>query len=491
MQGSNVPRPLSWSNLPVDILITIMGFATPHDILALRKVSKSLSHITHVRSVWIDALRRVCTQHDIYTPSFPSTEMTLDELERVATACRRFSSSLRHEFVSRQIVWPASIRYLHLSDSTHPEEHFRHVRLVPGGRFLLTSSGCTIRLWDIERSQENPNMLPIASFTIDDGVSDIQSIRVRASKSSAEVLVIVSSTELRSVYRVHVFTIFPPASSPEFIPFVPPLALGMEDEWPSIICSTSQHVAVSTGSSTVLWDFIADRWTSWPAEPNNANNTIYICNRNILTMRADHSEIHWAAFPTLHRRSLSAVPPQIQDLPILQIFKLRRFGQLEPLDDCLSGVSLVFHGRETSTFERPSHIDIFSDHGSRALFTHFALMPIVDANRTDNTVRCELVPLGESLLQAAYATAHSLRIEWAGHHDVQSFAVAEGVLHVCLSDTEKASSVSGILAIPGVDEVDEYHIDFCSFSGRVCARMATEDGVKVLVMDYLTPKPTQ
>ncbi|KAJ7701213.1 hypothetical protein B0H17DRAFT_924738 [Mycena rosella] len=173
-----------WSDLPVDILIAIMNFGTPQDILALRKVSKSIADVTRERSVWIGALRRVSTQYDIYGPSFPLTEMSIEDLEHAATASRRFTSRIRGEFLQHRPVPPLSIQYL---EPASFGEDFDHLRLVPGGRFLLTMFRCTLRLWDLGKQG---NL--IASLVIE-GASAIQSMRTRASNSSSDALVFVSS----------------------------------------------------------------------------------------------------------------------------------------------------------------------------------------------------------------------------------------------------------------------------------------------------------
>lgn len=157
------------------------------------EVSKYISSVTYRRSVWIDALRRLSIQHDIYAPSFPLTEMALAELEHAATTCRRFSARLRSEFLQHHAMRPASIQYI---NPTQPGEEFDHLRILSGGRFLLTTLGRTLRLWDLGKLPNNTEFHPIGSIELD-GVTKIQTVRTRACKSSSEVLVIVTTTELR------------------------------------------------------------------------------------------------------------------------------------------------------------------------------------------------------------------------------------------------------------------------------------------------------
>ncbi|KAJ6586337.1 hypothetical protein DFH09DRAFT_1143153 [Mycena vulgaris] len=472
-------RTSCWSDLPVDIFIFIMRFMAPYDIIALRKVSKSVSDATHERSVWIDALRRVCVQHDIYVPSFPLTEMSTSELEHAATACRRFTSHLRHEFQKRRIVWPRSIRYI---EPVSLGEDFEHLRMFPGGRFLLTVWGCTLRLWDLGHHQNASSMKLIASFPIVD-ISEIQTVRTRASNSSSDALVFVSATGSDGVFRLHVFSVFPPASTPQFNLLAPVLSLPMDDGCPGILGITNRHVALNTGSIAVLWDFVEDSWISWPRKPTEYDDTFYLCNNNVVIMHADEAQIYLAPLPTLLPRSNLAVLPESEPLRIIQTYQLNRYSRPEPLSSCVSGITLVFHGRETSTPEQPLHIDILSEHDTKVLLTHFALLP---AAQMDDTAACELVALGESLLEAAYRCSQSLHLEWLGPQSIQSFVLEGRKLHVCLSDVDgsSSSSLSGVLATPGLLQ-GEINTDFCSFSGRGCGRKLEGGMFKVMVMDYL------
>jgi hypothetical protein len=176
-----------------------MSFLSPHNILALRKVlslfqfcfilifilllkvSKSLANISRERSVWIHALRHVCTEHDIYAPSFSPAEMSVHELEHAATASRRFISHLWTNFLLGHTVTPLSIRYL---EPPVLGEAFEHPRLIPGGRYLITVFRCTLYLWDLA----NESNIPSTSFTID-GVTKIHSIWTR--NRTSDVLVFV------------------------------------------------------------------------------------------------------------------------------------------------------------------------------------------------------------------------------------------------------------------------------------------------------------
>ncbi|KAJ7308668.1 hypothetical protein DFH08DRAFT_1088372 [Mycena albidolilacea] len=476
-----------FSSLPADVILIILGFLSPHNVLSLRTVSQLMSDATRERSVWIGLLRDLCIQHDIYTPSFSLPEMSLEELEHAATAPRRFSSHLRSEFAQGGLVGPSSVRCL---DPLPTGEEFEHMRLLPGGRFLLTSHKTRINLWDLGNHVSGPTHHAIASFEIP-GAAAIKSLRTRASRSSSEALVIISTTDAESNFCVHIFCVFPPASIPQFTPLAPVLVLPLfNDDFPGVLGTTSRHVVIATAFTTVLWDFIDDAWVSWPRNPTEVDDTLYLCNDNFVTVHADEAEVSISQLPALFPRSVSAVPPVIDSLDILHRYPLCRFKRPEdPFEWCISGITLVFHGRERSTVDQPLYIDILTKGCNKALISHFALLP--STSTCTATATSELVPLGESPLDAMYHACHSLHLEWLAPGTVQSFVVEGSTLHVCISDVDgtTSKSVAGVLATPGM-RPNDMNVDFCSFSGRVCARVpaAEGDGFKVLVMDYVAPK---
>ncbi|KAJ7635042.1 hypothetical protein FB45DRAFT_479946 [Roridomyces roridus] len=489
MSAQPDPQPAAgtWSGheLPTDMLIAVMSFLSPCDIISLRQVCKTISEATYIRSVWITTLRSLCYQHDIYPSSFSYADMTLQELERAATAPNRFRARLRREFLQNKPVLPVASRIIH--------RDFQHLRFVPGGRYLLAVSRQFLCMWDLGNrpAPESGGVLHHVALQRIENTTHILSLRVRAFKD--EILVILSSVNAPDSFRVHVFTIYPPAPNPEFKQLIPDLVLPMTaaDQYPALLCATARHIVIYATPVTILWNFISDSWTSWPAEPNGYNNTFYFCDKNLLVLRVERSEIHLAAIPPLHRRMSPdyLFPPFGPRLEILETTPLHRVNDpAKPLRQCFSGVSLVFHGRETSTEDQPLKIDIVSeldDH--RALLTHLALMPTV-ARTT-----AKLTYLGERALDFEYELANTVQFEWVGRRDIQSFFVQKNAVHVCLaslSDSEAgAREVSGLLDIPGLPE-GELCNDFCSFSGRVCTRMEETEGgqgKKLLILDYLSP----
>ncbi|KAL0959784.1 hypothetical protein HGRIS_011472 [Hohenbuehelia grisea] len=84
--------PLRLTHLPLDTLILVLSYLTPHEILSLRKASKRLHAVSYERIVWLDALRQLCRARSIFGGTFPLNSMTQRQLEHAATTPARFSS---------------------------------------------------------------------------------------------------------------------------------------------------------------------------------------------------------------------------------------------------------------------------------------------------------------------------------------------------------------------------------------------------------------
>ena len=119
----------------------------------------------------MNALRTVCFDYNIFLPTFPLDEMIVPELEQASTCHHRFTARLRNELDNKHPLAPIAIRILKL----HPSEtsslgDFNNMTLIPGGRFLISSTNKDIvQLWDLGFT---PDMLiihkPLASVLVND-----------------------------------------------------------------------------------------------------------------------------------------------------------------------------------------------------------------------------------------------------------------------------------------------------------------------------------
>ncbi|KAJ7289282.1 hypothetical protein C8J57DRAFT_428983 [Mycena rebaudengoi] len=482
----------SASDVPTELWIVIMSFMEPLDLLNLRMVSKALSEAARQRIVWIDAARRICIRHELCLASFPFAEMGLRELEHIAMAPGRFASRLRRGFSDPECPGVAPHHSRTLTSIDGPTDELLDVRLIPGGRFLVTTSRCNVRLWDLGIGPISlDRAVPTASKTME-GV--IRSTRLRASPAGSEVLVIFLSIVNEIFDHVDVLSIVPSEDSPQFRRFAPTLILPVNGPLPAIRGCSQTHIAIHTAACIVLWDFVTDNWVSWPSSSSNSDDIFYFSNNSIVTVRGADEQIQVLSLPTLQpRHSVSDAMPHMEEPPqVLQSHSLCRFNSPVPLSRCISGLTLGFHGREISTPEQPMHIDILSEDVNGALvLTHFA-SPVLDERPSGGHPTYQHVTLGEILFHGAtYNACHSVFIEWVGRNTVHSFVTQESTLRVCISDLNSSPPTSffGTLATPDIPSNELDDIECCSFSGRVCFRRQTANGPEIVVLDYLTPTP--
>lgn len=108
------------------------------------------------RTVWAEALRRICDLHSIFQPSFPVKDMSLKALEHAALSPARFSHVARNKVVKENktlrvfssLILKSEWAARFPNNSTHRK--FEDFRLIPGGRFLITKSTLNVvHLWDL------------------------------------------------------------------------------------------------------------------------------------------------------------------------------------------------------------------------------------------------------------------------------------------------------------------------------------------------------
>ncbi|EDR03747.1 uncharacterized protein LACBIDRAFT_306762 [Laccaria bicolor S238N-H82] len=148
-------------NLPVDILIQIQKHLDGRDLIVLRKSCKKLHAVTQRRTVWLNAVRRMCRRHGVFAPSFPLEDMSITELEHASLCPSRLSSLIHNDIPLRSFV----TRILEPRTPTDSEGDLccSSVFLIPGGRFLVVDSAHGICLWDLGiHGGKAPKFRPVA-----------------------------------------------------------------------------------------------------------------------------------------------------------------------------------------------------------------------------------------------------------------------------------------------------------------------------------------
>ncbi|TRM56494.1 hypothetical protein BD626DRAFT_519368 [Schizophyllum amplum] len=150
---SSEPKSCQLLNLPSELLVKIIGNLHPDDIKAIGKACRLIHAITALKEVWLSATRRICSEHNIFEPSFELPAMNIRQLDRIASAPRRFRSLLAAGVPYRHLR-PVTTRDTELLEPrgdppVSPNDGFRTVCLVPGGRFVVAQSTEHLHIWDL------------------------------------------------------------------------------------------------------------------------------------------------------------------------------------------------------------------------------------------------------------------------------------------------------------------------------------------------------
>ncbi|KAH8834990.1 hypothetical protein DL96DRAFT_17987 [Flagelloscypha sp. PMI_526] len=144
-------------DLPPELAYYTLSYASIIDILAIRKTCRYLKHVSHEPLIWINALRSLCHRVHVYLPSYPLDQMSALQLEQACTSWLRFQHTLCHPF-NRQGLRPSQLLehdlpHLPFSSKTLSMDCSpSSIRLVEGGRFLVTLTNDFVKLWDLHTS---------------------------------------------------------------------------------------------------------------------------------------------------------------------------------------------------------------------------------------------------------------------------------------------------------------------------------------------------
>ena len=123
----------------------------------------------------MNAVHNVCITHGAFLPSFPLEEMSLDDLEHTALSPHRFQAVIQkydghstEPLLTRKFVPRVQPRQ---SGGAAMKTAIDEMALIPGGRFLLTSTfSGNLFLWDLGfNAGSHMKSLPIAMLETNEG----------------------------------------------------------------------------------------------------------------------------------------------------------------------------------------------------------------------------------------------------------------------------------------------------------------------------------
>ncbi|PPR06722.1 hypothetical protein CVT24_013042 [Panaeolus cyanescens] len=137
---------MSLTTLPLDIILTMITFMDPLDVINLAQTHCKLLHdVGEQNTVWGGIVRQVRERNVAYPFNLLSHSSHTTTLRHEATAPARFFNLLKKSQHDGYVLKPKSHRFV----VARPGEQFRTLRLIPGGQILVTASSNGLKLWDL------------------------------------------------------------------------------------------------------------------------------------------------------------------------------------------------------------------------------------------------------------------------------------------------------------------------------------------------------
>ncbi|KAF8878484.1 hypothetical protein CPB84DRAFT_1828608 [Gymnopilus junonius] len=253
--------------LGLDVLIHIMAFLRPSDIISMRQTCKALNVASIHRVVWLNALEQMVEEHHIPSATFQTSSMDIATLEHLALSPAKFAALIENS--PDEEVRPCSVRILqdHISKEDKAKygitkcPGYSDVLLAPGGRFLVTSEDFMkssalrnlVRVWDLGICGRDKTKL------LAQKVLSKKHIRLRSLSLAPDGEGFYLVSEQKRPYKlfVHMITAF------DQLPRIHHLN---EMEIPGLADSLAvlgTRLAVIAHRTVLVWDFEADLSVSW------------------------------------------------------------------------------------------------------------------------------------------------------------------------------------------------------------------------------------
>ena len=146
--------------------------------------------------VWVAALHRVCLDNTLFLPSFPISDMSDLEIEKAAIGPRRWIE-LCGEFEKQHpsdsvMLRPRTTRIINDSFATEVNYVTTDIFIVPGGRYLVSSSPDGISVLDLGYTSSADCKL-IASVGLEDGLGYNKTCIVQATPDGMGLIIFLSN----------------------------------------------------------------------------------------------------------------------------------------------------------------------------------------------------------------------------------------------------------------------------------------------------------
>ncbi|KAJ2915563.1 hypothetical protein MD484_g4843, partial [Candolleomyces efflorescens] len=137
---------------PLELYLKLFSDLEPLELLQLSQTCKQLHETLSDKQIWKTALRKMCSQEHLFEPSFPIEEMEVGDMQRAALGPTLWKNKVhRHAKLGPNHPLPYVERSFggDYEPGLRREVIFTDTHIVPGGRYLLSSSTKFITLWDL------------------------------------------------------------------------------------------------------------------------------------------------------------------------------------------------------------------------------------------------------------------------------------------------------------------------------------------------------
>ncbi|KDQ52183.1 hypothetical protein JAAARDRAFT_210734 [Jaapia argillacea MUCL 33604] len=443
----------------------------------MRLVNRSISSVTRSRAVWIRSVLQMCSKYGIMPSMFLVGSMGLPLLEHIASSPIRFVTRLRrglqerltlvHEFSERRILSP-----LPLSSSDRNTGGLAALRLVPGGRFMVTATrDGSIELWDLGYDPTSLiSQTAIASAKIEQVhfAHDVVQLFCPPSHEPTGVHVLIVSevrgVNPRTTFYIYLLRISP--SGPSFhlvATFVHPVFLVIHS-----VAFSRDAVALGGDGCFILWNFSNNTAAVIVVSQQVDMITFHEAEDEVVTLDCSRRFIAAYRYPTLYPTH-SSLSRQLQET---------RPTRCLPLDISTEWVVAPSPGQVMGSNHEPWYMSILEDGISPTSgYIMYHLRGEAFHKPPPSLARIVLLP-------SQPPTYPLIASPLASDVKFRSFMALGGTgdCHVLVSLLENAESAPICLWRYNSSYIP---YDYCPLSGRMCL----ETYPNISILDFLCAPP--
>ncbi|KAF6764464.1 hypothetical protein DFP72DRAFT_955551 [Ephemerocybe angulata] len=502
MDSAQDPTPAAGSfRFSSEIIIQILRFLGPTDILSMRKTCRMMHRVTKYRVVWLEALERVCEKYGIFKPTFPMEKMSILRLEHASTGPTRFLAGVKiyqpDDCVRPYITRTPHFRRERCSYDSYSYDTFH---LVPGGRFLFTSASNTVCLFDLGYSMNVPvESLPLATLK---GFGELKAVAPTMNGKELLVATIKGSPVGAPASKILYIHQINPNHRSKDLRFCckGKMELHFGPQARTLTGSirlTSTFALFKRNEEFVYWNWEGNTGCRWPASGMLYFTPLYAFKDTVMACGTD-AQLCVYDIPTATSLLVTdhARPTQLQDLETLTNEPKALFS---PPDNAFDGAHMCTPSVwcENSTLD--PHLCLIYPTDDTPCLQLYSIKPLPGS---ESPFLPRSLPVRGGCATDVYGDNHSSSF----HNLLPSIFRCDDELVICTTSNEHGLLMS-ILPVPSkatqeeftptavalvpagslMEDIERYQFAFCPMSGRVVYFGSSGMSDDVRVVDYLLP----